>query len=394
MNLIQQVHVMLSGNPYLSDFVLTCAVLSFLYVLVSLRATLAFKVVPAVAGSYSPPISVLKPVCGLETDLYLNLRSFCCQTYPQYQVIFGVASATDPALEIIRTLIGEFPGRDLELVVDTTLVGSNRKVCNLANMFARARHDLLVIADSDMQVDANYLATVAASFTDREVGAATCLYTGKPARGLASALGASYINKWFLPSVLVALSFQKLRFCFGATMAVRRDALEAIGGFQRLASMLADDYMLGRLVSEQGFKVALVPYLVSNVVHEASLATLFQHELRWARTVRSVQPLGYSLSFITHPLPIALLCLAVTPSVSVGYSILGLAIGLRALLHLRLHRHLQLTAPSQVWLVPVRDLLSFGVWLASFLGRDVEWRTHRYRLQAHGLMHDCHRESE
>ena len=370
---------------------LICALASLIYVALAIRATLSFRRRPARASDDSPPVTVLKPVCGLDANLHQNLRSFCLQAYPCYQVIFGAASAEDPAVTIVRTLIDEFPKLDLELVIDPKLTGSNRKVSNLANMLSKARHDLLVIADSDMLVEPDYLATVVACFDDPEVGAATCLYIGQAEKGLASSLGASFINKWFLPSVLVSLSFGKLKFCFGATMAVRREVLAEIGGFERLASMLADDYMLGNLVSAQGYKVVLVPYLVRNIVYEPSLAALFRHELRWARTVRSVQPIGYSMSFLTHAVPMALLYLAVTPVLAWGYSVLALALTLRLSMHYVARRHLGLDTTSQVWLVPLRDLMCFVIWVASFFGRDVEWRQHNFNVQD-GLM--THKGSE
>jgi len=388
----QHSHMIVTGYPFLSTFLLVCALASLGYVILAIRATLAFKRVPATASGDSPAVTILKPVCGLDVNLYQNLRSFCLQSYPSYQVIFGASSAQDPAVAIVRTLIDELPELDLELVIDAQLIGTNRKVSNLANMLGKARHDLLVIADSDMLVDADYLATVAACFGDPEVGAATCLYTGKADGGLASSLGASFINQWFLPSVLVALSFGKLTFCFGATMAVRREVLESIGGFERLASMLADDYMLGNRVSAQGYKVALVPYLVRNIVHESSMAALFRHELRWARTVRSVQPVGYSMSFLTYAVPMSLLYLAVTPSLPYGYSVLALALVLRLWMHYAARRHLGLDAPSQVWLVPLRDLLCFAIWVMSFFGRDVAWRQHSFTIQDDGLM--THKGSE
>ncbi len=379
-------HMIITGNTYLSTIVLLCALASLAYVGLAVRATLAFKRKSASAGPDSMPVTILKPVCGMEVNLYQNLRSFCTQDYPRYQVIFGVSSATDPALEVIHRLIEEFPDRELELVIDARLIGTNHKVSNLANMYPVAHYDLLVIADSDMLVEPDYLATVAACFDDPEVAVATCLYTGKPDEGLASSLGASFINKWFLPSVLVALSFQKLSFCFGATMAVRRERLAAIGGFERLASVLADDYMLGNLISEQGYKVALVPYLVRNIVHEPSMQALFRHELRWARTVRSVQPIGYSMSFLTHAIPMALLYLAVTPSPGLGFSVLGLAVIMRLMMHYAARSHLALDAPSQVWLEPIRDLMCFAIWLASFFGRNVDWRQHSFTIQDSGQM--------
>ncbi len=383
--------MIVASSPYLSSFLLICALASLVVGALAIRATLGFRRQPAIAAAESRPVTVLKPVCGLDANLYQNLRSFCLQSYPRYQVIFGASSASDPAVAIVRTLIEEFPQHDLELVIDPQLIGSNRKVSNLANMLGKARHDLLVIADSDMLVETDYLATVAACFDDPEVGAATCLYTGRAMGGLASSLGASFINKWFLPSVLVALRFGKLTFCFGATMAIRREVLTAIGGFERLASMLADDYMLGKLVSAQGYKVVLAPYLVRNIVHEPSLVALFRHELRWARTVRSVQPIGYSMSFLTHALPMSLLYLAVTPSLAAGYAVVALALSLRLLMHYAARRHLDLDTPSQVWLVPLRDLMCFAIWVTSFFGRDVEWRQHNFNVQG-GLM--THKGSE
>ncbi len=383
---IQYLHTILAGMSYLGGFILLCALISIVYLIISIAATLKFKQLTVTAKSTSPPVSILKPVCGQEINLQQNLRSFCQQAYPQYQVVFGVSSPTDPAIETIRTLIRDFPELDLELVVDASLIGSNRKISNLANMFSKTRHDLLVIADSDMLVDPNYLATVTACFDDKSVGAATCLYTGKSTGGLASSLGASYINTWFLPSVLVALSFQQLSFCFGATMAIRRGVLTEIGGFERLASVLADDYLLGNLVHSRGYKVALVPYLVKNIVHESSLSALFRHELRWARTVRSVQPIGYSLSFLTHTVPLSLLYLALTPAPVTGYVVLSVALGLRVLSHLSINRHTEPQSRGNVWLLPLRDLLSFGVWIASFFGSAVEWRQQNFNIEANGLM--------
>lgn len=327
-----------------------------------------------------PAVTILKPLCGVDAGLYENLRSFCVQDYPAFQVVFGVAHPDDPAVAVVRKLVSEFPDRDLALVIDPGVIGPNLKISNLANMYPAAKHGLLVIADSDMRVGPDYLRALVGVFGDPRVGAATCLYTGTPVGGIASAMAAAYINEWFLPSVLVALAFRKPAFCFGATMAVRREVLDRLGGFRRLAPVLADDYMLGKWVTDLGYQVRLAPYLVENIVLEPSLRSLLLHELRWARTVRSVEPVGYALSFITYAIPMALLFLAISFS-AWGAEVVALTVLLRMTLHFVARRRLRLPGPAKPWLVPLRDLLCFGVWLASFGGSTVLWREHRFSVQ-------------
>ncbi|MEJ2761258.1 MAG: bacteriohopanetetrol glucosamine biosynthesis glycosyltransferase HpnI [Gammaproteobacteria bacterium] len=361
------------------------SLVSLSYVGFSILRVAAFGRRAAGRNGITPPVTILKPVCGLDAELYDNLRSFCTQDYPDFQVLFGLADAEDPALPVIRRLIGEFPERDIDVVIDGHLLGTNRKVSNLANMYPRARHDILVIADSDMRVGPDYLRVVAGAFADEKVGAVTCLYRGRPARGnLASSLGSAFINEWFLPSALVAAGVQEIRYCFGATMAVRRVLLERIGGFATLAPLLADDYMLGNLVSDMGYRVELSPYLVENIVSERNLRALFRHELRWARTVRSVRPLSYTFSLITHALPMSLLYLGVTARPWLGVAAVAAALSLRVLMQYVGRRSLDIRMPLRPWLVPLRDLLSFAVWAASFLGNNISWGRHHFQVDDNG----------
>ena len=359
----------------------TASILYLLWAILSVRLFQGRRAVPA--GRLAP-VTVLKPVCGLDPGLYPNLRSFCEQDYPEYQVIFGVHAADDPAVTVIERVIRDLPGRDLKLVVDERAIGTNGKVANLVNMYAHAKHDILVMADSDMRVEPGYLKAVVAPFDAPEVGAVTCLYKSSPVGGLASVMGSMFINEWFLPSVLVALTFMPVRFCFGATMAVRRTALEAIGGFTALASHIADDYMLGKLVTDRGFKVAVAPYVVENVVLEPDLKTLVRHELRWARTVRLVQPLGYSFSFVTNGVTMALLFLLVSDFSALGFFLLAVVLALRILLHYYIRAAFAIRGLSTPWLVPLRDILGFLVWCGSFFGRDVHWREQSFLLGANG----------
>lgn len=359
----------------------TASILYLLWAIVSVRL---FQGMRAAPGRRWAPVTVLKPVCGLDPGLYANLRSFCEQDYPEYQVIFGVHAADDPAVAVIERVIRDLPGRDLALVVEERVIGTNGKVSNLVNMYARAKHDILVVADSDMRVEPDYLKAVVAPFDAPEVGAVTCLYKSSPVSGLASVLGSMFINEWFLPSVLVALTFMPVRFCFGATMAVRRAALEAIGGFTALANHIADDYMLGKLITDRGFKVAVARYVVENVVLEPDLKSLVRHELRWARTVRLVQPLGYSFSFVTNGVTMALLFLIVSQFSALGFFLLGIVLALRILLHYYVRAIFRIRGLPTPWLVPLRDVLGFLVWCGSFLGRGVHWREQAFLLGADG----------
>ena len=336
-----------------------------------------------------PPITVLKPVCGLEPRLYENLRSFCEQDYPHFQILFGVRDADDPAVPVIERLVREFPEREAALVVDPRVIGSNFKISNLSNMAGSSRHDILVVADADCRVGRGYLADVAAAFADPAVGAVTCLYRGTPVTGrLADRLGAMFINEWFLPSVLVALISEPLEYCFGATMAVRRQALEKIGGFEALAFYLADDHMLGRLVAAEGYKVALARHIVEISINEPSLKALFLHELRWARTMRAVRPRGYAMSFVTDTLPLSIMVGCATELQPIGLGLMAAAFLLRIAMHMTARARLGLEDRARPWLVPLRDVMTFAIRAASFVGRGVTWREQEFSVRPDGHLVD------
>jgi ceramide glucosyltransferase len=376
----------LSRFLFFVSFAVSAASVAYLGVAVRSVARFRFGRDSAAPARRAPPVTILKPVCGLDGDLEDNLRSFCRQDYPVYQVVFGVRDALDPAVPIVRRVIAAFPDGDLSLVVDSRISGANPKVSNLIAMSEHARHELLVVADSDMRVGPGYLSAVASAFDDPAVGAATCLYDGSAAGGLASILGTMFINDWFLPSVLVALESQELEFCFGATMAVKKGVLASIGGLDRLVTYLADDYMLGHLVSRKGLKVALAPVIVDNVVSERNLRSLVRHELRWARTVRTVRPVGFAFSFLTDAIPLSMLFLLVSRFSALGLGMFGLAAALRLVLHERVRARFHPAVADAPWLIPVRDFLTFGIRIASFLGHDVEWRDQDFVVDGGGRL--------
>jgi ceramide glucosyltransferase len=332
-----------------------------------------------------PPVSILKPLHGAEPGLYENLRSFVEQNYPSVQIVLGVNNPQDAALEATRALIRDFPASDIALVVDSHIRGSNQKVSNLENMLTAVQHDTLVLADSDMRVDRGYLNAVTAPLRDSRIGAVTCLYKGVSTGGLWSDLGALQINFAFLPNALLADALGIGGGCFGATIALTRATLGRIGGFAPFRDELADDHRMGDAVRARGLEVALSRYLVHDEVHEPSFAALWQHELRWARTTRGLAPIGYIGSVATHPLAIAFLAAAASGFAAGPCMLFAITLLLRWAAAGAVARVLGLPT-TRLWLLPLRDGLSFSVFVASFFVRRVRWRGLSLDVAPHGRM--------
>jgi ceramide glucosyltransferase len=336
--------------------------------------------------SVLPPITILKPLHGNEPQLYENLRSFCEQVYPQYQVIFGARDPRDPALAVARRLVQEFPERDLLVASESERRAVNPKIANLLGMIGNAKYDLLVIVDSDIRVGPEYLTAIAAAFRDPRVGAATCLYGGVPVDGIAPQLGATIVNDHFMASVLVAMMIEPLTYCFGATMAVRREALGRIGGLAALARFIGDDFMLGKLVSEAGYEIALCPYVVRMTVADPDMRTLWLHHLRWQRTVRASRPRGFAGSLVSYVLPLACISTLLSRSPIAGGAVLAGAATVRAIVHEEARKTFAPEAHLAPWLIPAADALVFATWIASFFGSDVTWRGGQYEIQIGGRL--------
>jgi ceramide glucosyltransferase len=335
-----------------------------------------------------PPVTILKPLYGAEPELQDCLRSFCMQDYPApVQVIFGVADPQDPAVAVVRRLQQALPHLELVLVCDPTRHGESAKVSNLINMMRHARHGCLVLADADVQVPPGYLARQVAPLADPSVGIVTCPYRGLPRPGLWSVLGALFVNDWFLPSVQVAALFGSRDFAFGASIALRREALAAVGGFEAIASQLADDYRLGELTRRHGLRTVLSEVIVDTWVDERRLTELVGHELRWLRTIRAVRPGGYGLSFVTFCLPVALLGTLLAGGAHGALVALGITCAARALLHVLARHPAGGTPPlTGLWTIPLSDLLAFALWCWSFTTRRVQWRGARYQVARDGSL--------
>jgi ceramide glucosyltransferase len=339
------------------------------------------------ASQPRPSVTILKPVHGVEPALEENLRSFCVQNYAPFDVVFGVLGPDDPALDVIRRVGAEFAGRTTVVAGDGVARFRNPKIATLAAMIAHAKGDVLVIADSDMRVTPDYLDAVVTSFADPRVGAVTCIYRGEPAANdIASLLGAMCITEQFAPSVLVANALEPVTYCFGSTMAVRRDLFGEIGGLAALGDDLADDFTLGRLVAERGRRVAVADYVVANVVAERGVRGLFEHELRWARTIRTVRRARYPGIALTYPVPLALLHLAVSRNRRRALAVLAVALVARIALSRAAHYALgERRAPSPL-LIPLRDAFGIAVWARGLTGRGIRWRDKGLQVSGDGTL--------
>ena len=337
------------------------------------------------AKDFRPPVTILKPLKGRGIDLYANLASFCRQDYPEFQIVCGVSDANDPAVEIVERIQRDFPERDVVLSVGER-PGANRKVANLCHMMEHAKHPVLALSDADIRVRPDYLRRNVAPLASPKVGLTTCLYRGRGFFGLPSIVESLLINCDFVPMVLTA-QFIGQRNALGASLVFKRTALETAGGFARLADHLADDNMLGQMVKETGATVELLPYVVETILDSTTVADVWRHQLRWARTYRLLQPVGWFSSVVTHATTWGVAAVVATEGSLVGWSFLVAAVGirlgtLRAIMRMLRERD----TPRHLWMVPLKDLGFTAVWLSSWLGHDVEWSGRRLRILRDGRM--------
>ncbi len=338
-----------------------------------------------------PPVTLLKPLCGLEPRLEENLESFFRQDYPSFQIVFGARDDTDPALTIVRRLCRRFPQVPVEVVFSGLPARANAKVCSLEKMVVAARYDYLVISDSDVHVRTDYLRDVVAPLLEPGVGLVTCLYRGVPVDGLWSRLEALGMSVEMTSGVIVADMLEGMRFALGPTMAIRRDVLDALGGMSVLADFCADDYVLGERVFEAGYKVVLSAHVIEHVVLNRSFQSSILHQVRWMKSTRFSRPKGHVGSGLTFAMPFGILGLIAglfANQFALAFALLGWAFLNRTLLSaiagylvVRDWRSL-----AYCWLYPLRDLMGFCFWVASFLGTTIVWRQDRYRLTAGGRM--------
>jgi len=345
---------------------------SFAYLALAFRHTSRIPPAPLDTG-WRPPVTVLVPAHGAPERLEECLRSVCAQDYPTMQVVFGLHSADDPARAVIDRVRAAFPALDTQVVIDQRRIGSNPKNANLANMMPAAKYDILVMIDSDVLLEPDFMWRFVQPLADPGVGGVTSLYSGAPTGGLVSRLGAIFHNDWFIPSVMVDLARREMDICYGAAIAVTRDALAKIGGIEAMADAVAQDFVFGYELHRHGFKIRLAQPVVATVVDEPSIRALVTHELRWSRAIRAIRPLEHAASIVTSPLGPLLLLALLGLTAWVWVPAVAAHVALRIRLHHLIRARVPNLPPAEPWLVPVRDLLNFVVWTIALTGRTVRW---------------------
>jgi ceramide glucosyltransferase len=335
-----------------------------------------------------PPISLFKPLKGATPDLYANLASFCRLDYPSFQLLCGVRDPRDPAIAVVQRLQHDFPTCDIALIVNPEVIGSNQKVSTLQHLSRQAKYDIFVISDSDVRVSPDYLHRITPALRDPQVGVVTCLYRSVTPQPFPALLESVLINTSFTTSVLVASQIEETRYAFGATMAITRPCVEAIGGFSVLANYLADDYYLGHFATRAGYRVHLTPYVVETHPDVTSLSELFYHQLRWARTQRLCRPTGYVGTVVTYGTVWAVLGLCPLWTTPLLVTLSCLTLGIRLVSSAFVGKYfLGVTLPFVTCgLVLLMDLISFGIWCLSLRGNTVRWREHTFRVRHDGTM--------
>jgi ceramide glucosyltransferase len=367
----------------LRAIVLVAAALPFVYyLLAAYSARRFFRTRRPLVDEFTPHVSVLKPVRGLDRASYENFASFCRQDYPDYEILFAVADEDDPATDVVRRLIASFPERSVRLLIGAPDLGPSSKVNKLCRLTSEAHHDLLVINDSDVRVTPDYLRAVVAPFRDPRVGAVTCLYTGITDGHLAGDLEAIGIATDFAAGVLAAWRLEGVKFALGATMATTRERLRDIGGFEALASYCAEDFQLGHRIAALGYLVELAPYVVSSECAARTLRGYFQHQLRWAISTRHSRPWGYAGLLLTQGLPWAVAATAVVPSVAVAASYFGAYLTLRVVMAWSVATWAlgDVGAVRKWWLLPIRDAFAFAVWFAGLFLNRIHWRGREFMV--------------
>ena len=319
------------------------------------------------------PVTLLKPLHGPEPRLAANLASFFDATGPSVQMVCGVGRPDDPARAVAAALSLERSDDVMTIVAGVSTHGANPKIANLIGMLPAARHDILILSDSDIAVDPHYCDRIVEALDRPGVGAVTCLYRGRGDAGFWSRIGAMGLDLHFLPSVLIGLATGMARPCMGSTIALRRETLDRIGGFEAFADRLADDHAIGAAVRALGLEVAVPDMLVTHGSAEATLAELVRHEMRWNATVAGIDLAGYAGSIVLHPLPLALAGAAILGFPPIGWVSIGISLAARASMGWRLRRITGMRGASLAW-IPLRDLLAFGVFVAGFFVRSVDWR--------------------
>jgi ceramide glucosyltransferase len=366
---------------------LAVAAIPFIYYLIALFSSWQYfrRTADGDTGNadFTPPVSNLKPIRGLDPDAYENFASFCKQDYPDYELLFCIGEEDDPVVPILQKLARDFPERRIRVLVGSGGTGTNDKVVKLARLVSEAQHEVVVISDSDVRVQPDYLRTVVAPLANPKVGAVTCFYVPVDEKTLAENVQTIGMFSDFYAGILVARQLDGVKFALGPTIATTRTRLAGFGGYQAIANRPADDLLVGRLIAEQGYEVQLLPYSISTVADYQSMRDLLHKRLRWIVVMRQMRPWGHFGLLLTQGLPWSLLAIAIQPSAGVALGYLGAYFGLRfAMTWLIGIRGLkQKSLWKKLPLIPLWDAMAFFIWLTSFSRNTIRWRDSEYYIR-------------
>jgi len=386
----------MTGWSLIRDGLLLLALAPFVYYVIAIIAALRFfSILPPAPSDFLPPVSILKPIRGLDRETYENYASFCGQEYPEFEVLFCVSDNEDPAVSVIERLIRDFPKRSIRLLTGSEPLGVSDKVNKLCRMVRESRYDVVVVSDSDVRVQPDFLRTITAPFRDPKVGGVTCLYRGLTDGSLSADLEALGNSTDFSPGVLTAWLFGDLDFMLGAVMATTKDRLAEIDGFESIVNHFCDDYELGNRIAARGHRIELSRIPVAVVYPAETLGDAFRHQLRWNLSIRYSRPWGHFGLLFAQCLPWAIFAAAIAPSAGSGiaylaaYAVLRLSVawivgiwGMQDNLPWR-----------KAWLLPLRDLFAFVVWLASYFPQRIHWRDQEFYVRDKQLVPVAQRHS-
>ena len=373
--------------PLWAYILLALAAIPFIYYSIAIFSSFRFfqrgRGPESSSRDFTPPVSNLKPIRGLDPDAYENFASFCRQDYPEYEILFCIGDADDPALPIIEKLIADFPKCHIRVLFGSGRNATNDKVAKLARLVNEAQHEIVVISDSDVRVQPDYLRTVVAPLADPHVGAVTCFYVHTHETTLVENLQTVGMLADFYAGILVAWQLEGVKFALGPTIATSRTRLNGFGGYPTIENRPADDLLVGRLIADQGYKVELLPYSISTVADYQTFRDLFQKRLRWITVMRHLRPWGHLGLIFTHGLPWCLAAIAIQPTVPVVAGYLGAYFLFRAAIIwiIGVHGLKQPLSLKKVALIPVWDAMAFVIWLISFGRKSVRWRDNDYYIR-------------
>jgi ceramide glucosyltransferase len=372
---------------YIRYAALGIAAIPFIYYIIALYSGWRFfarTTAPSASRlSFTPPVSILKPVRGLDPDAYENFSSFCHQDYPEYEIVFCVGDRSDPVLPVIEKVVADFPDQAIRVLFGSGRDATNDKVAKLARLAKEAKYEILVINDSDVRAEPGYIRTVVAPLADPKVGAVTCFYAPTDEKTVVQKLQTVGMYSDFYPGIVVAWQLDGVKFALGPTIATSRARLAQFGGYEMIENRPADDLLVGRLIAEQGYEVKLIPYTILTVADFQSFRDLFLKRLRWIVVMRHMRPWGHLGLVFTLGLPWSLLAVAFAPNVLVAGAFVAAYIGLRTAMTLQIASWgLKQPIPwRSLPLIPAWDAMAFVIWLASFTRSTIRWRDRDYYIR-------------